>query len=541
MPRSDPKIIHSEEETRTKLLSGAKKVYDAVAATYGPTAGNVILQKSWGQAVVTKDGVTVAKDVYLKDELEDIGAGKLVEASEKSNDVTGDGTTATVLLGYHIMRLANQRIAAGFNPIGLRRGIDEAANWIKGQLDEVSIPIKDKDLHKVATISASDPAIGKLVASTILKVKGVGVTVEEYDGLGVIQDVVEGLYFEKGWTAPQFVTSRETEEAVLENTNILVVDKKLDTNQDIVPILEMVFKETEHKSLLIIGTVTNRALETAFLTHNMGKVKVCVVSPPVYGDQVLPFLEDVAAMTGGKVIPKSMPPEKIKVQHLGFAKKVIVGKDSTTVFEGKQDREQVQTRIDALYKQLKSDRYSAFQKERMELRLSKLLGKIGMIKVGGATESERTELKFRVDDAIHATKAARQEGIVPGGAVTLPQIVRGKAIDTSGDKDEVEGMGIVLMALNEPFEQLMENSGLDPGYRLQQILKAKPGFGFDVKNPTDEPIDLMKAGIFDPTLVIKSVVENACSAAGLAITAKAALTIDREYQLQQRTLNQEKS
>lgn len=538
MPRGDPRIIVTGK-AREKLLKGAKKLHDVVAVTYGPTSGNVALQKSWGQAVVTKDGVTVARDIFLKDEVEDMGAGFLDEASRKSNDVTGDGTTATVLLGYHIMRLANQRIAAGFNPIGLRRGIDKAAVWIKDELDKLAIPIKDKDLYRVSTISASDAAIGKLVADTIVKVKGVGITVEEYDGLGVIQDVIDGLYFEKGWQIPQFVTHRETEEAILENTHILITEKTLSTNQDIVPILAMLEKTAEHKSVVIIGTVNNKALDAAALNNAISPVKICVVPPPVYGDQVLPFLEDIAAMTGGEVLPKELPPSKVALKQLGFAKKVIVNKGFTTILGGKIDKGVVQSRIRVLKRQLVSSEYNAFQKERMEMRLAKLQGKIGIIKVGGATESERTELKFRVEDAIHATRAAREEGIVPGGAVALIEVTEDATYLGIQSLSEDQGTYVVLDAIKELFKQLMENAGEDGGYRLQQILKAKPNYGFNIKEMTKEPIDLLKAGIFDPVKVIKSVVENACAAAGLAITTKAVVTIDREFQLQQKGLNRD--
>lgn len=535
MPRHDPRNLNTDP--LPKLLKGAKKAYKAVATAYGPTSGNVLLQKTYGNAVSTHDGVTIIRDLASKDEVEDMGIGFLDEASRKSNDTSGDGTTATVLLGYHIMRLANQRIATGLNPIALRRGIDKAANFVKEELRKLAVPVQDKDLYKVAAISAGDEEIGKLVANTITKVKGVGITIEEHPGLGVIQDVIDGLYFETGWTAGQFVTHRETEEAVLENTHILITEKKLDTNQDIVPILEMVGK-TDEKSVLIIGYVGNKALETAILTHNMGGIKVCVVRPPVYGDQELPFLEDVAAQTGGKVIPPSMPAGKVELEHLGFAKKVVVDRGSTTILEGKLDGELVQTRIDTLYRQLQDDKFTAFQKERMELRLAKLQGKIGIIKVGGATESERTELKFRVEDAVHATRAAREEGIVPGGAVTLARLSDDWDYSIT-NPDEKEGMIIVMDALVEPFKQLMENAGEDPGSRLQSILKAKPGYGYDVKNMSEEPIDLMKAGVFDPVKVIRSVVENACGASGLAITTKAAVTIDRAYQLEQKVLNRD--
>lgn len=536
--RGDPKIITHGTEVRAKMLDGAEKLYEAVAATYGPTSGLVALQKPYGPAVMTKDGVSVAAEVYLEDPIEDIGAGLLVNASKKSNDVSGDGTSATVLLGYHIMRLANQRVAAGYNAMGLRRGIEKAAIYIKEELDKLATPIDDKDLHKVASISATDEAIGQLVADTIIKVGGVGITVEEFPGLGIIQELVDGVYFEKGWSEPYFVTDKVSEEAVHENIAVLVLDKKVNNNGDIVPILEMIARETESKKVLIIGTVHGQALETCGLTHlSQSPLQICVVNPPVYGDQVLPFLEDMATVTGGKLVPTSLPADKVTADYLGMASKVIVSKDTTTIIEGRGVPEDIQHRVDTIKSQLKSEKYNQFQKERMEMRLAKLQGKIGIIKVGGATEDEQKEAKFRVDDAINATRAARQGGIVPGGATTLLRMSEAVYADPELTVDESQGLLVVYEALAEPFKQLMKNAGEDPGYRLKQVLKAKPGFGFNVTDMSEEPEDLMKAGVFDPLLVIKSVVENSCAAAAVAITTHATVVKDRDYALKQKVLN----
>src|SRR3990167_4934297 len=539
MARGDAKIITQGDEVRSRLISGAKKVYDAVAATYGPLSGNVAIQRNWGDATVTHDGVSVAREVYLSDEVEDMGAGFLVQASKKTNDIAGDGTSACAILSFHIMHKANKRIAAGYNPMGLRRGIEKASRYIKDELDKLATPIKDEDLHRVAAVSSGDEEIGKLVADTVVRAKGVGLTVEDYNGLGVIQDIVDGLYFEKGWAEAYFVTDRATEECVLENVHILVTDKKLTTNTDIVAILEKIGTQTEHKKVLIIGNVTGQALQTCGLTHIRPEspLQICVVNPPVYGDQVLPFLEDVAALTGGQLVPASLPPQDFDIAMLGLAEKIIVGRDSTTILEGKGDQKTIGRRISDLMAQLKSDKYTAFQRERMELRLAKLQGKIGIIKVGGATDSEREELKARVVDAVHSTRAAREEGIVPGGAIALPQLTMNKIYEVPADKDEQQGFEVVIDALYEPFNQLMVNAGVDPGMKLSQVLKGKPGYGFNVKDMTDEPIDLMAAGVFDPKKVISQVIENACSVSGLAITTSVAITIDRNYQIQQKALN----
>jgi len=539
MSRGDSKIVTTGDEVRIKALAGAKIAYEAVACAYGPLSGNVALQKSYGSKVITHDGVSIIREINLADELMDTGVDLLHEASKKSNDVSGDGTSATVLLGYHIMRLANQRIAAGYNPMGLRKGIDKASIWIKSELDKLATPVPDNKLHEVATISATDPEVGKLVADTVIKVGGIGITVEEYDGLGVIQDVVEGLYFEKGWVMPHFVTDRETEEAIHDNVSILITEKRINSVQDIAPMLEMVFKDTEHKTVLIIGNIGAKALEVCALTNQAGKVKVCVVDPPVYGDQVLGFLEDVACMTGGKIVPNNLPADKVTKEYLGDAEKIIVTQNSTTIIGGNAVTEDVNLRITTLKKQLKSDKYNQYQKERMEMRLAKLQGKIGIIKVGGATEATRREAKFRVDDSVHATRCAKDEGIVAGGAVVLARfsIFKDSKLENM-NKDELEGFNVVCEALSEPFKQLMINAGQDPGYHLSQVLQAKPGYGFNVMNMTDEPIDLIKAGVIDPVKVLKSVVENSTDVAGIAITLNGSITFDRAWQLEQLKINQ---
>lgn len=541
MPRGEVKVIVKGDEARKKILAGSKAVYDAVKETYGPVSGNVAIQKNYGAAVVTHDGVTVAREVFLEDEAEDVGAGLLVQASEKSNEVSGDGTSATVMLGHHIIDKANKRVAAGVNPMALRRGIENAATFVKNEIDKLATPVEDANLAHVATISASDPEVGKLVADTVIRVGGVGITVEEYEGLGVIQEVVDGLYFERGWTMPHFVTDRSTEEAVHQNVSVLILEKHVKQNQDIIPIIEMVYAQTEQKTLFIVGKVEGQALETCALTNMAGKVKICVVSAPVYGDQELPFLEDVAVMTGGQVVPSSLPADKVTKEYLGSAKKTIVTKTTTTILGPQGIKEDVDSRIELVKEQLKSDKYSAFQKERMEMRLSKLQSKIGIIRVGGATETEVKEMKFRVEDAVHATRAAREEGIVPGGATTLARL--SAVLDAPFtplddlDRDEAEGFKVVIEALAEPFKQLMTNAGEDGGYRLAQVLNSKAGYGFNVKYMTAEPTLLLESGVIDPAKVIKSVVENACSAAGIAITIPLIININRDWQLKQVALN----
>lgn len=534
MARGETKVIN--HKAQDKIVKGAEAVYKAVARVYGPTSSNVAIQRNYGYPTVTHDGVTVAREVFLKDPVEDIGAGLLVQASDKSNNISGDGTSCTVMLAYHVMAGARQSAAAGFNIMKLRRGIDKASIDIKAELDKLAREVPDKELSQVAAISASDPEIGKLVADTVLKVGGVGITVEEYEGLGVIEDVVEGVYFEQGWAMPHFVTDRTTEEAVHANPNILIVEKKLKQNQDIVPIIEMVFKDAAEKTLIIIGHVDGQALETCALTNLNGGVKLCVIKPPVYGDQELPFLEDIAAMTGGKLVQQSLPSDKVTIDYLGQASKITIAKDHTTILNGKGVQEDIDNRIDDLKKQMLSDKYSAFQKERMEFRLAKLQGKIGIIRVGGATESGQKEMKFRVEDAVHATRAAKEQGIIPGGATTLARLST-LPVPKNLNADEAQGYRVVLEALTEPFKQLMANAGDDGGYKLQQVLTSEPGYGFNVTKMGSEPIDLFKEGIVDPVKVIKSVVENACDVAGIAVTIPTTITIDREAQLEQIAMN----
>jgi chaperonin GroEL len=540
MSRGDPRITKVEGVLKA-ALAGAKEMYDVVSKVYGPTSFNVALQKSYGTHVLTHDGVAVAKDVILRDQNRGIGADQLYIASSKSNDIAGDGTTLTVLLGYHIMAKAYERHVAGYNPMGLRRGIDLAGRKLVAKLDKLAKEVPDDKLHEVAAISAADPEVGKLVSDTIIKAGTIGITIEEYDGLGVIQDVIEGVYFERGWALPHFVNNAMTEEAIHENMYVICLEKRVRANQDITPILQLVYKETDHKGVLVIGNVSDNALKSCALTNVAGGVRVCVVNPPVYGNQMRGFLEDVAAMTGGKLVPEDMPADKVTKDYLGFAKKIVVDNSTTTIIKGKGDPEQVQIRIDTIHEQLKSDKFNAFEKERLEKRLTKLQGKIGIIRVGGATEGERQEMKFRVEDAVHATRAAKEEGIVPGGATTLARLSEEPLLSTaelaSLSKHEKEGVQVVLDSLKEPFRQLIVNAGDDPGYRLQQVLRAPAGYGFNVMDITKEPVNLIPEGVIDPVRVLKCAVENSCSVAGIVITLGASLTIDRDFQLEQVQLN----
>jgi chaperonin GroEL len=548
--RGDPRIVNTTSDAvLDEALAGAKKMYDAVRKVYGPTSFNVALQKSYGSHVVTHDGVTVAKDVILRNQDQNIGADELYKASRKTDDISGDGTSMTVVFGFHAMEKARRRLAAGYNPMALRRGIRWAGQELVKKLDELAVAVPDEKLHEIATISSNDPEIGQIVADTVIKAGGVGITVEEYDGLGVLQDVIEGLYFEKGWAMPHFVNNAISEEVLHEDIHVLCLEKRIRANQDIVPILEMIYEQSElaenngsiKPRVLIIGNLSDKALRTCVLTDRGGAISICVVDPPVFGSQVLGFMEDVAAMTGGKVVPESMPAGKVTKDYLGLCERIIVGRTTTTIIGSKGDQKDVEQRIADLKTQLDDSKYTAPEKERMERRLAKLQGKIGIIRVGGAIDTEREETLARVRDAVYATRGAKEDGIVPGGGTTLARLSRLKPSELAGYDDlpegEQEGVKVVLAALAEPLKQLMINAGESPDYRFEQVLGSKAGFGFNLKEMTDKPIDLLKAGVIDPVRVLKSGVENGCSVAGTVITLGATLTIDRDFQLEQIQLN----
>lgn len=525
----DPKTLHSEQETREKILNGARAAYDQARKVYGPTSGNVALEKSYGQAIISHDGVTVLREIKLPDPVENIGAELIIQASKKTNDTVGDATTGTSILAFNVFEKANKRLAAGYNPMALRRGIDKAAVWVKEQIDQVSVPVDDDEkLRQVAVISCGNEAEGRLVADTLIKVgKRGGVTIQEFPGVELEREIVEGFYFEKGWSDVRFVTHHETLEAKYEDACVLVIEKRLHNVADIIPLVNGVLTEmiqSGQRKLLVIGDVTGSALATLIDNKLKGVLETVVTSAPVYGDQKVGFLQDVAALTGATFISDGSPLDTVTLEDLGTAAQVIVTQDSTSIIGGGGDQEQVQRRVDALLEQLAKET-SAFRKERMEMRLAKLSGKIGLIKVGGATEVEQRERKFRIEDAVAATKAAREEGIVPGGATTLLRIsTLDSVIATCTSADEMQGMAAVLEALQEPFRVLATNAGVDAGYILRKVLESPAGYGYDMKNPV-EPVDLMQAGIIDPTKAIKQTVENACSVAGMAITTSGAITI----------------
>lgn len=537
MNRENRNIVIGED-ARKGILEGARKTYEAVKQAYGVTSGNVALEKIFGDPVLTHDGITIARDVFLKDPVENIGSNMIIGASKKTNDVAGDGTSATVILAYHIMEKAHKAIIAGYNPMGLRRGISKASNYIKSQIDSSSILVKD-NLSSVATISAGDEAIGSLIADTIQKVGETGgVTIEEYQGLGLEQEMVEGFYFDRGFASPYMINDPARMKAFYNDCYVLVVDKKLASVNDIVPILKiMADLKEERRPLLIVGDISGDALRIVVQNHMQRNVECVSTTSPLHGDQKGNFLEDIAKTTGGRVVMEGDKLTDITLNDFGKAQKVEVGESNTTIIEGAGDKNEIKARVGLLKEQIEQEK-NAFRKERMEQRLSKLEGKIAIIRVGGATELEMKEVKFRVEDAVNATKAALAEGIVPGGGVCLVDIAKkmnlvddiespfaDDIITVNLSKDEVMGVQIVKEAIQEPFKQLMFNAGLEGNSMLRDVMKAKAGQGFDVLKG-DEQIDMIKSGIIDPTKVIKLSVENACSVAGNAITTNCAIVFD---------------
>jgi len=521
-PKIPTRTVTFGDEARTKILKGAQTVYEAVKSTYSPLSGNVAIENQFNErTTVSHDGVTVARNITLADPVENIGARMIVDASMKTNDIAGDGTSATVILAYHVLNKAQKRIAAGFNPMLMRRGIDMAAVSVKQYIDNVAVKVDDEKLRSVATISAGDRQLGKLIADTIIDV-GVngGITVEEYQGIGVESEIVEGFYFNKGYDSVYFMTETD-ETASLHNAQVLILEDKITTLAQIENVLESV-ANSDNKKLLIIGTVTGQALHQLVVNKMKGVIEVVTVAPAVFGDQKALHLEDLATLTGGKVVMSGTPSSEITEDFLGKAKDVVVTKDSTTIITPKP--KSIPERIKKLEAAIKKEA-NQFRKDNMKKRLAMLEGKIGIIRVGGESEAVAREKKMRVDDAVHATQAARDSGIVPGGATTLVHAAKNINLGFV-DKDIAEGFKVVQEALSEPFLQLMYNAGMSAEYNLTEIQKNGFGQGYDVINKTDHTVNLFEAGVIDPALVIKQVVENGCASAGLALTNNATITFN---------------
>jgi chaperonin GroEL len=524
------KKVFYDEEARRRLLAGAEILFNAVKTTMGPKGRNVVISKSFGSPTVTHDGVTVAKGIELPEDDESlgykVGAELIKQAASKMNDVAGDGTTTVTVLTYHILNEANKLIAAGHNPMQLRKGLEQAAQEVIARLKDMREDITgdNKRVAEVATISAGDSAIGQLIADVISKVGKDGVvTVEEGQGLAMESEVVEGFTFDRGFVSAYMVTDTARMEAVYDKPLILITDKKISSVQEFLPILEKVAQTGKKDLVLIAEDVEGEALGTLVLNRLKGVFNTVAIKAPAFGDRRKEILEDIATLTGGAVITEDQGHtfENADISMLGTARRVIVDKDNTTIIEGAGKSSAVKARIEQITGQVKSAT-SEYDKENLEKRRAALEGKVAVIKVGGATETEIEEKKFRVDDAVAAVKAALDEGVVVGGGVTLVNL----ASSITADAADAHSAGKLLLknALVQPFVQLMNNAGLNSQALLAMVQTARSGQGIDVNNP-EKVVDLMKAGVVDPARVTKEAILNASSIAGTAMTM-GALVVD---------------
>ena len=513
------KKIFYADQARDKVLSGAKQLYDAVKVTFGPKGQNVVIEKSYGNPTITHDGVTVAEAVDLGSSEENLGeqiGAKLIKsAAQKLNKVAGDGTTTVTVLTYNILSEANKLIAAGVNPMELRKGIEKAGEEIVAKINQAAEKIEgnDKKVAEVATISAGDKEIGELIASVISKIGKDGiVTVEAGQGLEMEQEIVEGFSYDKGYSSPFFVTDLNRQEAIFDKPLILLTDKKISASNEILPVLEKV-AQSGHKDLVIIAEeVSGEALSLLVLNKLKGVFNSLVLKAPAFGDRRKEILEDIAVLTGATVISedKGMKLEDTEISNLGSAKKIIATKDNSTIISGAGDHKTVKARIE-LIKSQANLATSDYDREQYKKRAAALLGKVAVIKVGGATETEIDEKKYRVDDAVAATKAALDEGIVTGGGVTLVNLANQLTGEDAGTK-------IVKNALKAPLLHILENAGLNAQALLAAVENAKPGQGINVMEPEKGLQDLKKAGVIDPARVTREAVQNAISIAATAIT-----------------------
>jgi chaperonin GroEL len=510
---------------RARMLRGVNILADAVKVTLGPKGRNVVLEKSFGAPTVTKDGVSVAKEIELKDKYENMGAQMVKEVASKTSDVAGDGTTTATVLAQAMLREGLKSVAAGMNPMDLKRGIDKAVIAAVEALKKISKPCSDqKEIAQVGTISAnSDESIGKIIAEAMQKVGKEGViTVEEGQSLQNELDIVEGMQFDRGYLSPYFINKQETMSAELENPLILITDKKISNIRDMLPVLESVAKQG--KPLLIVAEdVEGEALATLVVNNIRGILKVAAVKAPGFGDRRKAMLQDIAVLTGGTVISEEvgMNLESASVDALGQAKRIVVEKENTTIIDGAGKKADIEGRIKQIRAQIE-EATSDYDKEKLQERLAKLAGGVAVIKVGAATEVEMKEKKARVEDALHATRAAVEEGIVPGGGVALVRAINAiKAQNLKGDNhDQNIGIQIALRAMEEPMRQIVENAGVEGSVVYHKVADSKDvNYGYNAA--TDEYGDMMKMGILDPTKVTRTALQNAASIAGLMITTEA--------------------
>ncbi|HJQ25977.1 MAG TPA: chaperonin GroEL [Blastocatellia bacterium] len=516
------KHIAFGEESRSSLLRGVNRLADAVKVTLGPKGRNVVIEKKFGSPTITKDGVTVAKEIELEDKLENTGAQMVREVASKTSDVAGDGTTTATVLAQAIFREGVKTVAAGANPMALKRGIDKAVEAAVEEIKRLSKPVKGDAIAQVGTISANgDTTIGQLIAEAMSKVGKDGViTVEESKTLETSLEVVEGMQFDRGYLSPYFVTDPERMEASIDDALILIHEKKISSMKDLLPLLEQVARQG--RPLLIIAEdVEGEALATLVVNKLRGTLQVCAVKAPGFGDRRKAMLQDIAILTGGKAITEDLgiKLESIHVEDLGRAKKVVVDKDNTTIVEGAGKGSEIEGRVKQIRAQIE-DTTSDYDREKLQERLAKLVGGVAVIKVGAATETELKEKKARVEDAMHATKAAVEEGIVPGGGVAFLRAQKALENVKFEIEDENTGVGIVKRALEEPLRQIVANAGQEGAVIVDKVRSNKAAnYGYNAES--EEFGDMIQMGVVDPTKVTRSALQNASSIAGLLLTTEA--------------------
>ena len=519
------KDIKFGEDARKKLLNGVNKLADTVKVTLGPKGRNVVLDKSYGAPLITNDGVTIAKEIELEDKFENMGARLVKQVSEKTNDVAGDGTTTATVLAQSMIREGVKNVAAGGDPMAIKRGMDKGTEAAVEALKKISVPVNGKDdIARVASISANNEEIGNLIADAMEKVTTNGViTIEESKTSNTELNVVEGMQFDKGYVSPYMVTDTEKMIADMDNPYILITDKKIDNIQEILQLLENVMKMSG-KLVIVCDDIEGEALSTLILNKLRGVLNVVAVKAPGYGDKRKEMLQDIAVLTGGEVITSDLGLElkDTEVTQLGRAKQVKVEKDKTIIVDGAGDKQQIADRVGQIKAQINEEK-SDYEKEKLQERLAKLAGGVAVIGVGAATEVEMKDKKLRIEDALSATKAAVEEGIVAGGGTAYINIIPEVAkVVESLEGDEKIGGRIILKALEEPVKQIAVNAGLEPAVILEKVKSEKEGIGFDAK--CEKYVDMKKAGIVDPTKVSRSAIQNAESVASMILTTESIVT-----------------
>ncbi len=517
------KEIRYHQDARAKMLAGVNGLANAVRVTLGPKGRNVIIEKSWGAPTVTKDGVTVAKEIEFEDKFENMGAQMVKEVASKTSDTAGDGTTTATVLAQAIFREGSKLVAAGVNPMELKRGIDKAVTAMTEELKKLSKPTRNSDeIAQVGTVSANgDAAIGKMLAEAMEKVGKEGViTVEEAKSMESTLEVVEGMQFDRGYLSPYFVTDPQRMEVVLDDALILLNEKKISNMKDLLPILEQVARQG--KPLLIVAEeVEGEALATLVVNKIRGTLQAACVKAPGFGDRRKAMLQDMAVLTGGQVIAEELglKLENVTLKDLGRAKKIVIDKDNTTIIDGAGSKKEIEARCNEIRNQAE-DTTSDYDREKLQERLAKLVGGVAVVKVGAATESEMKEKKARVEDALHATRAAVEEGVVPGGGVALLRAL--SALDGLAEKlpeEQRPGVNIVRRAVEEPLRMISQNAGVEGSIVIERVKNGKGAFGFNAA--TEEYEDLVKAGVIDPTKVVRTALQNAASVASLLLTTEA--------------------